>query len=139
MPVPFVAAVMFGMGGGRTERTNTWKVAFAVAPPLSVTWRTMSFSPAPASHAAVISALIEPLLLVIDVMVMPLGTLIAVTVNAPALSSASLTVAIIVVVAGSPWFTLMGDAAVIVGAVFAAALAAMKDTKVPARMSVRLT
>jgi hypothetical protein len=62
----------------------------------------MSFSPVVASHAAVMTALIVPLSFEIDETVIPLGTLVAVTVNDPALSSASLTVATNVLVAGSP-------------------------------------
>src|SRR3954452_6203143 len=112
---------MLGVGGASVVRTNTMKVALAVRPPLSVTRRTMSFSPLLASQPTVMTALTEPLLLVMDETVMPLGTVVAGTVSEPALSSASLTAATVVLVAGSPWARPMGDAAVIDGAVFAAA------------------
>src|SRR5690242_9874969 len=130
---------MAGTPGGRIERTNTWNVAVAVAPPLSATWRTMSFSPLVASHAAVMTALIVPLSFEIEPIVIPDGTLVAVTVSEPALSSASLTVATMVLVAGSPWLRLIGEDAVITGVVFAAAVNAKKKERTPTSNDERVT
>lgn len=110
-----VVAVYVPSVGGVFAATFTVKLACAIAPPASVTVNTMLFAPTVAAQSAVMFAAIVPLVFVMLVIVMPAGTVVAVTTRLLAEVSISLTVAIFATVPALPCCLLSAAAAVIAG------------------------
>ena len=77
------------------------RFAVAVRKP-SLTCRTIVLLPVEIEQLAAMSAFTVPLVLVMLEIVRPVGTVVAVTVRLPALLSASLTVAMVVLAAADP-------------------------------------
>ena len=95
----------------------TLTIKLPVAVPLleSVTVRTIVLFPSVAVQLAAMLAVIVPLLLVIEVTVIPAGTVVAVTTKLPAGVSLSLTVAIVETEPAVPCCRESAAPAVIVG------------------------
>src|SRR6266516_1198005 len=111
--------------------TLTVKLAVAVAPPPSVTCKPTMFAPTVAAQEAATSAVMVPLVLTRLVTLMPAGADVTVTIRLPAGVSASLTVAMVEVVAALLCWRDRVGAAVIVGGVLTGACTSNAPISLP--------